>query len=432
MRTEGVNIEYKIDYSENIKKSVIAFANTDGGKIYIGVDDNAKIIGLTNPDEIMLKLTNAIRDSISPDVTMFTTCETQYIDNKTVVVLTVQKGSSYPYYLKNKGIRPEGIYIRQGASSVPASESMIIRMIKENTGNSYEETRSLNQNLTFEHLKNEFKNADLPITESKMQSLGIIDGDQLYTNLGLLLSDQCNHSIKLAVFEGNTKNLFKDRYEFTGSLLKQLSEVYSTINRYNKTSAHFESLKRIDVNEYPLPAIRETLLNTIVHRDYSYSASTLISIYDDRIEFLSIGGLVKGITKEDILLGISITRNKNLANVFYRLKYIEAYGTGIGKILESYANKPLKPAIEISNNAFKVTLPSLTALANDNPYDKLSKNEKRALDIFSNSSQIIRKDLEKKLSISQSMAVKILKNLLNYDLIEKHRKGKSVFYNLKD
>ncbi len=432
MKFEGVNVEYKRIYSESIKKSVIAFANTEGGKIYLGIDDDMSILGVDNPDETMLKLTNAIRDSIRPDITMFTTCEIQVVDKKTIIVLTVQKGASYPYYLKNKGLRPEGVYIRQGASSAPASETMILKMIKENTGNSYETMRSIKQDLTFDTLKEEFNSADLPIDENKMKSLGMVDNDNLYTNLAMLLSEQCPHSVKLAVFESDTKKIFKDRYEFTGSLFKQLSEVYAAINRYNKTTAYFEGLKRIDTKEYPIAAIREVLLNTIVHRDYSYNASTLISIYENRIEFLSVGGLVKGITKEDIMLGVSIARNANLANIFYRLEYVEAYGTGIGKIMESYKDSTLKPTIEITDNAFKVTLPSLLIMSNAKPKIQLSKKEQQLIAMLSNDEAIKRKDIEKTLNISQSMAVKLLKNLLELNIIKKYGTGKNIYYKINN
>lgn len=128
------------------------------------------------------------------------------------------------------------------------------------------------------------------------------------------------------------------------------------IDRYNRTRAEFDGLKRIDIREYTITAVREALLNYIVHRDNSFSGSTLISIFDDRIEFVTIDGLVKGISKEDILLGVSILRNKNLADIFYRLKLIEAYGTGIHKIMESYNINSVSPRIEVTENAFKITL----------------------------------------------------------------------------
>ncbi len=161
----------------------------------------------------------------------------------------------------------------------------------------------------------------------------LIDQDNLYTNLGLLLSDQCVHTIKAAVFQGKDQTIFKDRREFSGSLKKQMNEVYDFIDFRNQTRATIEKLRRIDVRDYPEIAVRESLLNLLVHRDYSFSASAFIRIYEDRIEFVSIGGLMPGIELEDIMEGISVCRNQDLANVFYRLHLIEAYGTGMEKIM---------------------------------------------------------------------------------------------------
>ena len=128
MAQESDNLEFKREFVDDIKYTVIAFANTRGGKLWIGVEDDASVCGVPNPDETMLRLTNAIRDAIRPDVTLFTRCQTIQMDGKNVVEVCVQRGTSRPYYLAGKGIRPEGVYIRQGASSVPASETMILNM----------------------------------------------------------------------------------------------------------------------------------------------------------------------------------------------------------------------------------------------------------------------------------------------------------------
>lgn len=177
----------------------------------------------------------------------------------------------------------------------------------------------------------------------------------------MLLSDQNPHTIKVAVFQGTKQMIFKDRREFSGSLMKQMNEVYEYIDFRNKTRATIEKLSRIDVRDYPVIAVREALLNLLVHRDYSFSASALINIYDDRIEFVSIGGLMPGIDLEDILAGISVCRNQNLANVFYRLYLIEAYGTGLTKIMETYEGTSEKPLISTTKNSVKITLPNINA-----------------------------------------------------------------------
>lgn len=431
MLLEDLNHEFKKIFIKDIVKTVIAFANTGGGKIYIGIDDSGQVVGLDNPDNDLLKLTNAVRDSISPDITAFTTSEFEVRQGKKIIVYTVQKGTSCPYYLSSKGLRPEGVYIRQGASSVPASQSAIVRMIKETDGDSYEELRSLNQDLTFNTLIAEFNTKGLQLAEPQKRTLGIVGEDGLYTNLAFLLSDQCNHSIKAAVFEGTSKNLFLDRYEFDGSLIKQMRDILSFIDRYNRTQSRVDGLDRIDLREYPEEALREALLNSIVHKDYGFSSSTLVSVFDDRVEILTIGGLVKGLTKNDIMIGTSLLRNKNLANIFYRLKWIEAYGTGILKIKESYEKYDYNPTIEITDNAFKVTLPAIKMTSKGNKV-RINLNESKILELFRTVDYIKRLEVQNELSISQPMAVKLLKSLIEKNKIERIGSGKNTVYKLKD
>lgn len=294
-----------------------------------------------NLDEVsFLYPTNPLKnmhDAIKPDLTMFLHYETLEEDGKKVVAVSIQRGTERLYYIAKKGLRPEGIYVRQGYSSVPATDLAIRQMIKETDGDHFEEMRSLNQELTFEAAQKEFELRDIEFGSQQMQTLKMIDKEGIYSNLGLLLSDQCVHTIKVAVFQGKDQEVFKDRREFSGSLLEQMNEVYEFIDFRNQTHATINDLLRTDIRDYPEVAVREALLNLIVHRDYSFSASALISIYEDRIEFVSVGGLVPGMELEDIMVGLSVCRNQNLTNVFYCLKLIEAYGTGMRKIIQGKA-----------------------------------------------------------------------------------------------
>lgn len=437
MEKESVTVEYKREYSESIKKTIIAFANTYGGKITVGIDDLGDVIGIEDTDCLILQIASSIREGIKPDVSMFTRYEHQEIDGKNIIVITVQKGTASPYYLANKGIRPEGVFVRQGASSVPASETAILNMIKNSASDNYEDTLSFNQELSFIALKNDFDEAQLKLENAQYKSLAILGKDNFYTNLALLLSDQCEHSIKLAIFEGTNKQIFKDRQEFSGSLLTQLKECFAFIDRHNKTRAVFDGLKRIDTRDYPISAIREALLNCIVHREYALNGSTLISMFDDRMEFVTLGGLVKGISKEDMLLGVSLLRNKNLAHIFYRLKLIEAYGTGIPKIMESYKGN-VEPKIEITENAFKIILYNTVFIneKHESEFDSTNKisltaGEQRVIQLFKNNKSIQRKDIENALNISQSMALKYLSHLQKKNVIEKSRSGKMLLYTLR-
>ena len=351
---ESETVELKAIVVEDIKKEIIAFANCEGGKLYIGVQDDGTVSGLDNPDETSLQISNMVRDAIKPDLTMFLHYETVTVGEKKIVAVDIQQGTERPYYIAQKGLRPEGVYVRQGYSSVPATNTAIRRMIKETDGDHFEEMRSLEQKLTFESTKKIFAERNVKFGLTQMKTLGMVTQDGVYTNLGLLLSDQCVHTIKAAVFQCTTQSEFKDRKEFSGSLFRQMDEAYDFIDFRNQTHSTFDKLYRIDRRDYPETAVREALLNLLVHREYSFRASSFISFYSDRLEFTSIGGLVSGVSLKDVTMGISVCRNIKLANVFYRLELIEAYGTGIIKIMEAYEGTGMTPQIETSDNAFLV------------------------------------------------------------------------------
>ena len=427
---ENATTEFKRQYTDDIKKCVVAFANTAGGVIYIGIADDGNIVGVADQNDTILRVTNMARDAIRPDVTLFVTPSLETIEGKDIVKVSVEKGTASPYYLSGKGLRPEGVYVRQGASSVPASETAIRNMIKATDGDKYESARSLNQELTFNATEKEFAKREVPFGSEQMRTLKLINADEIYTNLALLLSDQCVHTIKLAVYEGGEKEVFRDRREFEGSLLMQLGEVYEFLDRYNRVHAEVKGLSRIDTRDYPEEALREALLNALVHREYSFSGSTLISVFDDRIEFVSIGGLAPGITLDDIMLGISLSRNENLANIFYRLGLIEAYGTGIPKMMRSYSGYPMQPIIETSDNAFKITLPNQNSdvVLSTAKTDKLTEREKAVIALLDAKDFIVRKDVEDAHSVSLGTATRIIREMLGKGFIKAIGQGKNTRY----
>ena len=244
-----------------------------------------------------------------------------------------------------------------------------------------------------------------------------------------MLSDQCTHTIKLAVFDGNTKSDFKDRKEFTGSLLKQLEDAFEYIDQFNHTRSEIRGLDRIDNRDYPPEAIREALLNAVVHREYAFFSSTMISIFSDRMELITTGGLVRGITKDDILLGVSVLRNRNLADVFYRLHLIEAYGIGLPKIKECYSGFPVHPKIEVTDNAFKITLPNKNNIAlPEVSYANLTKRETEVIKLFDAQETITRSIVQEQLGCSQTTAINTLREMVKKGLLLKSGGGMNTVY----
>lgn len=428
---ESETVELKEIVVDDIKKEIIAFANGEGGRLYIGVRDDGTVTGLESVDNVSLQISNMVRDAIKPDLTMFLHYKTIEIEEKQVLEIEIQRGTERPYYIAKKGLRPEGVYVRQGYSAVPANDTAIRRMIKETDGDRFEEMRSLEQNLTFVETSREFARRNVEFGLQQMKTLKLLNNDGIYTNLGLLLSEQCKHTIKVAVFQGTDQSVFKDRREFSGSLFKQLNEVYEYIDMHNQTQSTFNKLLRIDTRDYPEDALREALLNLMVHRDYGFQASALISIYEDRIEFVSVGGIVSGIDLEDIMMGISVCRNQNLANVFYRLQLIEAYGTGIRKILNAYHDVKQKPEIQHTQNAFKIILSNRNqSLERKEEYEVLSKTEQQIIELMKQNGKLSRKEIETKLELSTSTVLRLLKKLTEKNLVVQNREGRKVNYHL--
>lgn len=415
MNFETENIEFKSGFTEDIYKEVIAFANTDGGILYIGIDNDGNAVGLKNVDDEYTRITNGIRDAILPDVTMFVKYTIQ--KNK-VVRITVSEGANKPYYLRSKGLKPNGVYVRQGTSSVQASSEQIRQMIKDSDGDDFESMRSLEQKLTFTSAATAFKNYGVDFSEEKYLVLGMIHkNDGLFTNLALLMSDQCQHSIKVAIFGDDENTTFNDSREFKGSIFKQIDEAFQYIMLSNRTSSVFKGLERIDKSDYPEAALREALLNSIVHRDYSYSGSIIININDKQMEFVSIGGLLPGLTADDIRSGISQPRNKNLAEVFHRLKLIEAYGTGIRRIYKLYEFCSVQPRIEVTHNTFKMILPNMNAV---DPLERkiyLTPQKEQILDFISKKGQITEAEIMELLGVKRTRAYTVAKQMCDESLI---------------
>ena len=185
---ENIDREFKELYVSDIKKTVVAFANTEGGILYIGINDAGEVVGLPNVDDVMQQTANTLKDSIAPDVMPFVKIRAVTKDGKQIIEVAVQNGTSRPYYIREKGLKPSGVYIRQGSSNQQLSDEGIRRMLIEVNGKSYEGMRSMQQELTFTALRKHFRQRELKLDEAQLRTLKLIGDDGLYTNLALLLA----------------------------------------------------------------------------------------------------------------------------------------------------------------------------------------------------------------------------------------------------
>ena len=188
MFKESDTLELKRELNPKICKEIIALANTKGGTIYIGYDDDGNLVGLPNAKEELDKLSNYISDNIAPNLTFNLSLSIIKELEKEVIVIKVLKGTNRPYYLKSKGITPEGVYVRLGATNRMATRDEIVKMIMEDTNVKFEDNISINQDLTFKALEREFKNQDIELNNIKMKNMGLINDDNKYTNLAYIVS----------------------------------------------------------------------------------------------------------------------------------------------------------------------------------------------------------------------------------------------------
>ncbi len=419
---EDIRTEFKRELTNECMKSVVAFSNTIGGTMYIGLCDDGTPYGVDDVDSTSLKIVHLLSDTIRPDVRMTTDVNHIVMDGKDVITIDVQEGTSKPFYLRDKGLRPEGVYVRVGPSSVQATEAQILRMVKESSI-SFESLVSFEQDLTFDTAERVFADAGVEFGRNQMASLGFFQGES-YTNLAFLVSDQCTAGMKLAAFSNRNKREFLDRAEVHGSILTQVQDAMEFLNRYNPLRSRISGIRRTDYRAYPEYALREALMNAVVHRDYSMDSDTLVSVFNDGLSIASYGGLKRGLGVDDILAGMSSPRNPKIASMFYRLGFIEAYGTGIPRMMDDYRDALLKPTLELTTNVFKVELPSMTPAVSEQP------SVDAILDYASSHEWFSRSDAEKVIGGSKSRVGSLLSSMVDEGLLERVGNGKSTRYGI--
>ena len=448
---ESKNIEYKVELpkkSEKYLKSVIAFANTSGGSLIIGIDDESgKIIGVDEKSvfQIMDSIANAVADGCEPQIIPDIAFQT--IKEKCIVIVTIYPGMNRPYYLKKQG-KQQGTYIRLGGTSRPADSTKIRELEIEGNNMSWDELACIGYPVTEDAVNKLCRDITKYRREAagpeEISSIQDVSSDQLInwkvlkksgselfaTNAFVLLTGDYFPFAKIqcALFKGTERDIFIDKKEYTGPLYEQIENAYQFVLRHINLGAEINGLIRKDRYELPVTAIREMIVNAVCHRNYMDNSCIQVAVYDDRVEVTSPGMLYGGLTLEEAVNGRSKIRNRIIADIFSRMEIIEEWGTGIRRILNRAKEYGLpEPQFMEIGDTFRVNLFKKA----DKKADKIQQREQLILDYIDKHGFIINKEAREILGLADSTTKRFLKHMVETGLLMESGERKSRKYTRK-
>jgi len=414
---EGPNLEFKEKITNTFLKTVSAYSNYTGGKIIFGIDDNGVVKGIDDCKKACLSIENKINDNISPvpDYSLV-------INSDSTITLKVEQGVHKPYLYKSKA------YKRHDTATVEVDSQELNRLILEGIHITYDACKSEKQNLEFQTLERYLK-AVLNIEEfniDTLKTLNLYTDGEGYNNAAAILADTNDFpGIDIARFGETISIILKREIIRNVSVLEAYERAVNFYRDYF-TYELIDGLIRKTVKKIPEEAFREALANALIHRLWDINAQVRISVFDDRIEIVSPGGLPSGITETDYLRGnLSILRNPILGNVFFRLNLVEIFGTGILRIKESYKGSVRQPGFEITDTAIKVILPVFEDTLN------LSEDERAVYGVLNKVTAKSISEIEPETKFSRSKVKDILKILADKDIVRIEGNGRGTKYRLQ-
>ncbi|MBO7606988.1 MAG: putative DNA binding domain-containing protein [Paludibacteraceae bacterium] len=354
---ETNRIEFKRELTRDldIEREVVAFLNyREGGILYIGIDDDGLPVGVQDIDGDILRIKDRIRNGISPSPMGLFDVMIETIDNVEVIKIFVASGSEKPYYKTKYGLSEKGCFMRVGTAAEPMTNAQIEDFYARKVHNSLKNVVSPRQDLTFVQLKIYYTEKGFQLNDNFIRTLDLMTDDGKYNYVAYLLADENSNSMKLAKYAGT------DRYELISnneygycSLITATQRVLDKLDVENKISSVITSKRRIDTPQWDKIAVREAVINAIVHNDYFYGAPSKIELFSDRLEITSIGKIPLGLTKEDFFCGVSMPRNRELMRVFRDVEMVEALGSGMNRIMRIYGRENF----EFGGNYIRMTVP---------------------------------------------------------------------------
>ena len=469
---ESKNIEYKVtlpDKSEKYMKTIVAFANTQGGKLIVGIDDKThQVVGVENDTlfQTMDGIANAVSDSCVPQI--IPDVEPQTVDGKTVIVVLVEAGKNRPYYLKSKG-KDNGTYIRVAGTSRQAFPEKIKELEMEGARISWDELTCVGYPVTekatdklcqdIEKFRKKAGMAEHSVKKEQLINWKILkqsEGQLLATNAyALLTSDYFPFSkTQCAVFKGTDRAVFLDKREFIGPIYTQIEEAVDFVLRNIRLGATIDGLVRKEKYELPPEAIREMIINAHCHRNLLDESCIQVAVYDDRLEVTSPGGLYNGLTYEEVMNGHSKIRNKGIANIFGQMGLVEAWGSGIKRIFNAAEEYGLpKPRFREFDNMFRVELFRNNSMAMTEKKDgedsekvrrkdgenseknqiyELTDTQKKMMELLRIDKQLSAKKIAEQLGLGSRSIEKNIKKLKSLGFLIRHGSPKNGYWEVID
>ena len=437
MMWENDQVEYLKDINDKLEKEVVAFLNSKGGHIYFGIgDDGETTYEFEDIDKAQLLIRDHIKDRIAPSPIGFFEIVVEEKNNKKIIHVILASGNEKPYYIKKYGMCPLGAFIRIGSSSVPLTEKQIFDMYSKRTRTSLINIVSPVKNLTFTQLKIYYEEIGYELNENFLNQLNFKMESGDFNYLAYLLSDQNSLVINVGKFKGSdVGDLIELKSCSNQSLIKTTYEILDYIESQNRTFTKIESPKRIEEKLFDTVAMREAVINAIVHSDYTYENSPTFRIFDDHIEIISVGGLPEGIEKEEFLSGFMSPKNPPLMKIFRDLRLVEHMGTGIIRILKKYD----KSIFIFMHNFIKVSIP----FKKDRFFPKYNSNRDFKREGLTNRQQdlielikryvdINQEEMAEELNVSRYTVMRELKALEEQDIIIHEGSNKTGIWKVKD
>ena len=415
---ETRTLEFKETITNTFLKTVSAFSNYDGGTIYFGIDDDGNIKGLKDVKQACLDIENKINDSISPQPNY--TMEIQ--NNDQTIKLTVKSGIQKPYLYKSKAFK------RNDTATIEADTLELSRLILEGKNISFEELPCRQQELSFEILHRKLKEHIQieAFNQDTLRTLNLYDNNNGYNNAAAILADT-NHfpGIDIVKF-GENISIIQKRATFENRSILEVYEKSIDVFRDYYQYEVIQGADREKVEKIPEAAFREAIANALIHRAWDIASQIRVLMFDDRIEVISPGGLPSRITEEEYLSGkLSVLRNRNLANVFYRLGFVEIFGTGITRIKHLYEEGLTKPDFEVSENTIKIVLPVFEKNLN------LTENEQTVYKFLSKTMLKPISEIAPYVPFGRSKTTQLLKGMEQKGIVVVEGKGRGTKYILK-